>query len=218
MTQAAPLRTVVYGSRADGHARVVVELLAPHARLELIGLIDDHVANAGRTIGALGVLGGRGDLALLARQRGIEAIVLGFGAARGRAAVIAAATAAGLSMPVLVHPAASVAASAELAAGVQVLPGAIVGPGARLGRGVLLNSGAIAEHDVRIEDGAVVDPGAVLAGRVRVGAEAEIGSGAVVLPDVAVGARAIVGAGAVVTSDVPADVTAVGVPARPLRR
>lgn len=45
-----------------------------------------------------------------------------------------------------------------------------------------------------------------------------IGAGAIVLPGVTIGAHAIVGAGSVVTKDVPADMVAVGNPARVIRK
>ena len=210
------MRVAVFGSRPDGHAKVVLDLFGELPELEPVGLLDDLPENAGRAIGPLRVLGGSADLARLAAEEGIEGIVLGFGAARGRLRVLAAAQEAGLALPTLVHPSAHVAASAELAAGVQVLPQASVGAGARLGRGVLVNTGAVVEHDDVVGDGSVIDPGAVLAGRVEVGTEVEVGSGAVLIPDVKVGDGAVVGAGAAVVAPVAAGETVVGVPARPL--
>lgn len=209
------MRTAVYGSRPDGHARVVLELFGAAAPLAFVGLIDDVPANAGRRIGALAVIGTQADLARLAGEH-LDAVVLGFGAARGRAEAIAAIEAAGLALPALVHPTAEVAASATVGAGCQLMPRTVIGAGASLGRGVLVNSGAVVEHDVALADAVVVDPGAVLTGRAVVGSGCEIGAGAVVLPDVRVGAGATVGAGAVVTRDVAAGATVVGVPARPL--
>ncbi|MFJ7334651.1 sugar O-acetyltransferase [Streptomyces sp. NPDC101110] len=44
-----------------------------------------------------------------------------------------------------------------------------------------------------------------------------LGGGVIVCPGVTIGANAVVGAGAVVTRDVPADVVAVGNPAKPVR-
>jgi UDP-perosamine 4-acetyltransferase len=211
------VRAVIYGSRPDGHARVAVELLSDLAGLELVGLVDDESENAEHVVAGLSVICGGDDLARL-RRDGIEAVVLGFGAGRGRCRVIERVIEAGLELPVLVHPAATVASSARLDIGAQVLPGAVIGPGAALGRGVLVNSGAIVEHDCRLDDGAVVYSGAVLAGRVSVGPESEIGAGAVIVPDVHVGRLARVGAGATVVDDVAAGLTVVGVPARPLER
>ena len=208
------MQAAVYGSRPDGHARVVLDLALAQDELDLIGLIDDMPANAARHLAGLAVLGTREDLERLAAG-GLRGILLGFGAARGRRDLVAAIDRAGLELVSLVHPAATVASSAACGPGSQVLAGAIVGAGARVGRAALINSGAIVEHDVVVAEAAVVGPGAVLAGRCRIGPEAEIGAGGVVLPDVSVGARAVVGAGAVVTRDVESDQVVTGVPARP---
>lgn len=211
------MRTVIYGSRPDGHARVVIELLAEPTGLEIVGLIDDEPPNADRTVAGVSVLGTGEDLPRLADE-GIEAVVLGFGAGLGRCRVIEQVLAAGLALPTLIHSTATLAASARFGTGCQLLPGAIVGPGVTLGRGVLVNSGAIIEHDCRLDDGAVLYSGAVLAGRVGVGPEAEIGAGATIVPDVQIGARCRVGAGAAVIEDLGPDITAIGVPARPPSR
>lgn len=210
------MRVVVYGSRADGHARVVIEELLAPGEFEVVGLIDDFPDNADRRIGGVTVVGSQQDLGAL-REGGVQGVVLGFGAARGRGSVVAAVDFAGLMLPTLTHSTAHVASSAMLADGVQVLARAIIGPGAQLGRGVLVNSGAIVEHDGVIGDCVVIDPGVVLAGRVTIGEAVEVGAGAVVLPDVEIGAHAVVGAGAVVTRSVADGETVVGVPARPHR-
>ncbi|NEB08056.1 sugar O-acetyltransferase [Streptomyces coelicoflavus] len=50
-----------------------------------------------------------------------------------------------------------------------------------------------------------------------VGDNVWLGGGAIVLPGVTIGDNSVIGAGAVVTKDVPANVVAVGNPARPVR-
>ncbi|MFB6394974.1 sugar O-acetyltransferase [Polymorphospora lycopeni] len=52
---------------------------------------------------------------------------------------------------------------------------------------------------------------------ITIGDNAWLGSGAIVLPGVTIGANTVVGAGAVVTRDLPANVVAVGNPARVVR-
>ena len=52
---------------------------------------------------------------------------------------------------------------------------------------------------------------------VHIGRNVWLGAGVIVLPGVTIGDNAVIGAGAVVTKDIPADVVAVGNPARVLR-
>ncbi|MFB4195641.1 sugar O-acetyltransferase [Streptomyces carpaticus] len=52
---------------------------------------------------------------------------------------------------------------------------------------------------------------------ITIGDNVWLGGGAIVLPGVSIGDNAVIGAGAVVTRDVPADVVAVGNPARVVR-
>lgn len=52
---------------------------------------------------------------------------------------------------------------------------------------------------------------------ITIGDNVWLGGGAIVLPGVTIGNNTVIGAGAVVTKDVPANVVAVGNPARPVR-
>ena len=210
------MRVVVYGSRPDGHAKVVVDLASGDARLEIIGLVDDYAENAARRVRGLHVLGTSDELAPLREQFGVEGMLFGFGESRGRREIARQAIAHGYTLPPLVHRSAQVSGSATVGDGVQILAHAYVGPDAQLGLGVLINTGAIVEHDGHVGDGAVIGPAATLCGRVAIDAEATIGAGATILPDVRIGTRAVVGAGTLVREDVAAESIVAGVPARPL--
>jgi len=209
------LKTVIYGSRPDGQAKVVAQFARAHAALQLVGLVDDFPENRGRIVEGLTVLGTGRDLADL-HASGIEALLIGFGESLGRTDVVERALSAGLELPCLIHEASTCFASAEIGRGVQVFPLAVIGADARVGDGVLVNTGAVVEHDAVLGSGAVVLPNATLAGRVRVGSDATIGADATVLPDRTIGAKAVVGAGSVVVEDVPDGVRVAGVPARSL--
>jgi UDP-perosamine 4-acetyltransferase len=209
------MKTVIYGSRPDGQAKVVAELAQAQGGLDLVGLVDDFPENRDRRIGELAVVGTRDSLAEL-RAKGVEALLIGFGESNGRARIVELADAAGLELPNLVHESSIRYDSARIGRGVQLFPFALVGAGAAVGDGALVNTSALVEHDVILAAGAVVLPGARLGGRVQVGRNASVGSGAIVLPDVTIGEGAVVGAGAVVLHDVAPGQCVVGVPARPL--
>jgi UDP-N-acetylbacillosamine N-acetyltransferase len=209
------LPIVVWG--ASWHARVVAEIIVQDPRFSLLGFLDD-VSQASETavLGGWPVLGGRERFARLSEE-GVRTVALGFGNDAARLALAESLLGEGLSLPYLVHPAASVSASATLGAGTVVAAGAIVGPGASLGRACIVNTGAIVEHDCRIDDGAHVGPGACMGGLVAVGRCAWIGVGASVRDRVRIAPRALVGTGAAVVSDIPEAMVAIGVPARAIR-
>jgi UDP-perosamine 4-acetyltransferase len=207
------MRVAIYGSRPDGHAKVLADLLADIPGFTAIGLVDDFPENRERRLRGLAILGG-GDALSELRARGVDGVMLGFGEASGRLEAIERVRAAGLELPLLVHGSAVVSASAVVGAGCQILAGAHVGADARLADGVLINTHVVVEHDARLGAGSVVAPGVVLAGRASVGAAASIGAGATILPDVVIGEYAVVAAGAVVTRDVAPNSVVVGVPAR----
>jgi len=99
-------------------------------------------------------------------------------------------------------------------AGAVMLDGAAVtiGDDVQLGPNVQLLT---ATHPL---DAAERASGWELAHPITIGSGAWLGGGVIVAPGVTVGERTVVGAGAVVVRDLPADVVAVGNPARVIRR
>jgi len=133
-----------------------------------------------------------------------------------RRGIFDAILAAGGTLPVLIHPAATISTTANLGDGTVVSAGVIVQSDARIGRFCMLNTGCTIDHDNVVGEGVSIAPGAHTAGYVTIGDGAFIGLGALIIGGVKVGARATVGAGAVVVRDVAEGATVVGNPARPL--
>lgn len=122
------------------------------------------------------------------------------------------------SLPVIVHPAATISVTAVIGAGTIISAGAIVQQDARVGRFCVLNTSCSIDHDNVVGDFVSVSSGAHTAGNVTIENDVFIGLGALVSNRVTVGAGAIVGAGAVVLRDVAPGMTVVGNPAKPLVR
>ncbi len=116
------------------------------------------------------------------------------------------------------HPRAIIGAGNSLGSGICAAPGSVVTTRARIGDHCILNVHASVSHDSVIGDFVNINPGAVIAGNVRVGDGAYIGAGATVIENVSIGEWAVIGAGSVVIDDIPPHSTAVGVPARVIKR
>lgn len=102
--------------------------------------------------------------------------------------------------------------------GANILADVKISNSVLIGKCSLIYYNAIITHDVIIGDYVELSPGTTILGRVKVKNNAQIGAGAIILPDVVIGENAIIGAGAVVTRDVPDNSTAVGIPARFIKK
>lgn len=205
---------VLWGSA--GHAKVLASLLGLGGG-RVLALFDNN-PQAQSSLPEVPLFHGEGGFARWLEQRGATPTHgwVAIGGTRGsdRLLLQAKMRKAGILMPPLVHPDASLCATASLGEGSQVLAQAVVAADARVGAACIVNHKASVDHECVVEDGVHLAPGATLCGCVVVERCAMIGAGAVVLPRLRIGAGAIVGAGAVVTRDVPPGMTVKGNPAR----
>jgi len=124
----------------------------------------------------------------------------------------------GLELVSAVHPSVSIMDGAILHPGVWINVGAFIGYKAELEPGVIVNTRTQIDHHNVLKPCCQLDPGVVLAGNVTLLECCHLHTGAVVINRLQIGADAIIGAGAVVIRDVPPGCTAVGVPARIIKR
>jgi acetyltransferase-like isoleucine patch superfamily enzyme len=82
---------------------------------------------------------------------------------------------------------------------------------------VIINTAASIDHDCVIADGAHIAPGCRLCGSVTIGARTLVGAGTTVVRSATIGHDTVIGAGSVVIADIPANVVALGNPAKPVR-
>lgn len=106
----------------------------------------------------------------------------------------------------------------------SIICGAVIGCGAEFGEkfviihsvGVVINSKVKAGSEILIESGVVI--GDEKGKAPKIGNNVFIGSGAKIFGDINIGDNVKVGANAVINKDVPNNVTAVGIPARYIKR
>ncbi len=207
---------VVYG--AGGHGRelasLIQALLAAGESWELQGFLSDDPLEAGREVAGLPVLGGAGWL----RAHAGVSVGMGIGSPAARRKVVSRIDSLVKAFPPLIHPRATVLERAVIGRGVVIGAGALVSVDVDLGEFSVLNILASVSHDCRLGSFATLAPQVALAGNTFVGDGADVGTGAVCIPGAKVGAWSVIGAGAVVIGEVPDRCTAVGVPARVVRK
>jgi len=72
-------------------------------------------------------------------------------------------------------------------------------------------------HDTKIDDYCSFMPSVNISGEVNIAKSVYVGTGAKIINQVEIGEGTIVGAGAVVSKSLPANCTAVGIPAKPVK-
>ena len=211
-------RVVIIGS--GGHAREVAEILVHGVglgpRFDILGFIDEDPAMFNRTRDGFPVLGdwswfdGRTDDDLH--------LICAVGTPQITRRLVERAQTLRLPFVRAVSPLAHVSPHAIIGEGAILFPHVVVNTGARVGDHCTLNLSTTISHDASIGRYSNVNPGVHIAGGVRVEEECYIGMGASIIQYCSIGARSVVGAGAVVVGNLESDVTAVGVPARAIKR
>lgn len=196
---------------AGGHAKVVLATLQAMG-FGVFAVYDDSPDKWGTEMMGVPV---RGPVERIAEDGILRAVLaIGDNATRCRLSV----KLRGIEWMTVVHPRAWVHSSVHLGVGTVVFAGAVIQPEARIGDHVIVNTAATIDHECVVGDYAHIAPGAHLAGRVEVGEGTFIGMGCNVIQCLRIGKWSTVGAGAVVTKRIPDHVTAVGVPARVIKR
>jgi len=189
--------------------------LPPEMQWELLGFFDNDPAKQGTTVGTLPVLG---DIAALAGwEQPLHAVCAIANAKARREIVEQLQHTAQLSFAVLIDPTAIVADSCRISEGAIICANAVLSIDTGVGKHSIVDMGSIVGHDSNIGDFCTLYPSGNVSGNVTVENGVELGVGAKIIEKLTVGQNTIVGAGGVVVRSLPADCTAVGVPAKPIK-
>jgi sugar O-acyltransferase (sialic acid O-acetyltransferase NeuD family) len=194
---------VIYG--AGGHAKTILEMAYQIDEYNIIGILDDDQALAGKIVLGIPVLGSRALLPAL-KEQGVDLAANGVGGILDinvRMKVFDLLEKAGYGFPRLIHPRAAVEKSARIDEGVQVFANAYIGTDATLSSKCMINTNAVISHDCEIGSYSHIAPGALLAGHVQVGERTLIGMGVTITIGIKIGSGVRIGNGATVLADVP---------------
>jgi sugar O-acyltransferase (sialic acid O-acetyltransferase NeuD family) len=212
------IRTIIVGGRVDGHAKVVLEILNAGNKYEVVGFVDDDSAKKGMEIKGIKIIGGTDDLIKIKNDLAVEAGIVAIGNNPMRRKLSEKITKSGLELINAIHPTVYMDPDVKVGQGCYIGQGVIVVTGTIIYDCVNIHTGTTIDHDNVIESGANLGPGVHTAGRVKIHQDAFLGTGAIVIPDASVGRASVIGAGGVVINEIPANVLAVGVPAKVIKK
>lgn len=195
-----------------GHAKVIADMFQGNG-IDVVGCLCPGEA---RELDDVPWLGQDSDAPAL-YARGLRQIHVAIGDNSLRRRLTSRFLHWGFTLVSVISPRAIVSPKAMVGVGVAVMPGAVINVHAQIGDGAIINTAASVDHDCQIGEYVHIGPGCRLAGKVVIGEGAFLGVGVAVIPEVHVGDWSIIGAGGVVTRAIPRGVTAVGVPARPIK-
>lgn len=124
-----------------------------------------------------------------------------------------------ISFPTLVHPSVLIGdkKSIEIGEGSIICAGCILTTDIQIKDFVTLNLMCTVGHDTIIGCYSSFMPSVNISGEVIIKDRVYVGTGAKIINQLEIGEKTIVGAGAVVSKNLPANCTAVGVPAKPIK-
>lgn len=118
----------------------------------------------------------------------------------------------------LISPDARIGLNSFIDEGSTVCAGTIITVDAHIGKHNILNLDCTVGHDAVLEDYVTLYPSVNVSGCVNIGTATEIGTGAQIIQGISIGSGAIIGTGAVVIRNIEDEVTAVGNPAKVIKK
>jgi len=205
---------------AGGFGREVAQLIeninANEKTWNLLGFIDETFEKQGTVINGYTVLG---DLKWFENANKDNLwTVCAIGNPKDKYNLIAKASEYNINYANLIHPNAIISKYAEIGIDCIICCNSFISTNTKIGSHISINPGCGIGHNTIINDYASIYWSVILSGNVCINEGCEIGSMADVLPKITVGKWSIIGAGAVVACDIPENCTAVGVPAKPIKK
>lgn len=201
---------------AGGFAREVAWLVSEinqcrPGTLNLIGFLERGTDRVGQLVNGVRVLSVEDVKLYLPEVYAVAAM----GDTKAKERAVREAQGMGCQFLTLIHPTVKYDRSTVvIGSGSIICAGCILTVNITIGSHVIINLDCTIGHDSIIEDYVTISPGCHLSGYTVVRKGANLGTGVVTIEKQCIGAHSVVGAGAAVVNEIPANVTAVGLPAK----
>ena len=180
---------------------------------EVLGFLDDNLENKGKIIHGKPVLGQIEELKFLSED--VYSIVT---IANGNVREKIVNKFKNRKYATLIHPNVSIHSSNSIGEGTIICSGNIITVDVNIGKHVIVNLSCTIGHDAVINDYVTIFPGVNISGGVHVGKNSNIGTGSAILQYLKIGKNVTLGSLSNVIRDIPSDCTAVGNPAKVIKK
>ena len=205
------------GSRKDGHAGVIYNIIKENNLYEVIGFFDDNPELQNKNIFEVPILGRISDF-----PENIPENVTNFFICSGnndfRKYCYNLIIKYNFNLVNVLHPSAIISKTATIGNGVFAGQNVVINNNSIIGNCVIINTSATIDHDNIIEDFVNISPGCHTSGRVLIKEGSFLGTGSIIIPDVVINENVLIGAGSVVINDISSSIKVVGIPAREIVR
>lgn len=202
-----------------GHCKSVIDVALQMKKFDEIVITDPHIPVGTLVMGCKVV--GTDDCLKDLYDNGFEYAFITVGSVNinsVRDKLARKAEKMGFTFPIIIDPSAVVAGSAIIGKGTFIGKNVIINSDTKIGANCIINTGAIIEHECLVDDFTHVSIGCILCGEVSIGRNSFVGAGSTVIQCLNIGDDVVIGAGAVVNKDIPSKCTAVGIPAKVIKK
>ncbi len=209
---------IIFG--ASGFGREVAWLVERINRIQptwnLLGFMDDDDSFHNTEINGYKVLGKKEDVANYQEAYYVCAV----GASRTREKIINKLVEINpnIKFGTLIDPSAEISDLVKIGDGTIICAHTMITVNISIGDHVIINLDCTVGHDAVIEDYVTLYPSVNISGMAHIGHGVELGTGSVIIQGLTIGNGAIIGANTTVINNIKSEVTAVGCPAKVIKK
>ena len=145
-------------------------------------------------------------------------VISAIGSPKNRERLLTQAIELGFNIDTVIHPSAQVSPYAKIGKGVIICQNCLIQPFAEIGNFCYIHAGTVIGPKVKLGSSCTINSLVAISARTQIGKHCYIGVGTSTIQRMRIGEGTTVGANSVVVEGLPSHVTAVGVPAKVIKK